>query len=695
MKLLTLSACLIQACLAAVALGNDAPFVHDGERGTAHTWFEERFGADASKLPFSFTVGGEKSTDVLQRSKVDSQTEQVGENQTKRTITWTDEKTQLETKVVAVQYADFPNVEWTVHFKNIGAGDSPIIADVEAIDVSQAVPAEASTILHHLKGSRAAPNDFEPYEMGLTMRTAATFRSAGGRGTNGSWPFFNVNWGDQGLIVVMGWPGQWNLTLERDGAGALAIRGGQENTHFKLHAGETARTPLVVVQWYEGDWVRGQNVWRRWMVAHNVPKVDGKPPKSQLVACSSHQFGEMINANEENQKQFIDRYLEEKFPLAYWWMDAGWYENDGVWTTTGTWEVDKKRFPNGLRAITDHGREKGVKAIVWFEPERVAPNSWLYRERPQWLLAPPKNPGDQLYDENWRLLNLGNEEAREWLISHINGLIKSQGIDLYRQDFNMDPVLYWRNGEPADRQGIAENHYVSGYLAYWDALLAANPGLRIDTCASGGRRLDLETLRRSVPLVRSDCLFEPTSQQAHTYGLSLWLPYHGTGTLVGKSAIGQNTTEGVNDYDFRSHMASSVTACWDMRDKSLNYDALRKLTGELATVAPFYQADYYPVTPHTLATSDWIAWQFNRPETGEAVVQAFRRQDSPEPEQLLKLEGLDPNAEYRIQTLGADQTWKSKGSELMDHGLEAKLPEKRSAAVYLLTKEASETVTQN
>jgi alpha-galactosidase len=695
MRLLILLTCLGNSVFMAFAHGGEAFVIQERELGAARTWFDERFSGDVAKLPFSFSVGEEPSVKYLAHAKADAKTEKLDDHRTQRTLTWTHEASHLETKVIAVQYDDFPSVEWTLHFKNVGGNDTPIISDIEAANTNQAVPAEASTILHHLKGSRAAPNDFEPYEMGLTMRTEATFRSAGGRGTNGSWPYFNINWGDQGLILAMGWPGQWNVTFERDGAGGLAIRGGQEQTHFKLHPGETARTPLVVLQWYAGDWIRGQNVWRRWMVSHNLPRVDGKLPSSQLVACSSHQFGEMIHANEQNQKEFIDRYLAEKFPLAYWWMDAGWYVNDGVWTTTGTWEVDNERFPNGLRAVTDHARRKGVKSIVWFEPERVAPGSWLYRERPKWLLSPPPNPGDQLYDANWRLLDLGNDEARSWLIDHVNGLIRSEGIDLYRQDFNMDPVCYWRQGEPEDRQGFTENRYVAGYLAFWDALLAANPGLRIDTCSSGGRRLDLETLRRSVPLVRSDCLFEPASQQAHTYGLSLWLPYHGTGTLVGKSAIGQNTTEGVSVYDFRSHMASSVTACWDMRDKSLNYDKLRQLVSELTAIAPFYQADYYPLTPHTLSPSEWIAWQFNRPETGEAIVQAFHRQDSSQPEHRLKLRGLDPNAQYCILAVETEDSWTESGATLMEDGLKATLPEKRSAESYQISKIQSRGIGQN
>ncbi len=683
-------AALLVALLTALdsrAAKND--FVHKEDLDAARPWIEKHFGSPA-ELPFSFKVGDESSKDVLSRAKLDRSNKQLDEDRIEHSLVFTDEKSNLEIRCTAIEYYDYPNVEWTVYFRNVGKADSPVISDIRAVNLQLAAPPEKDFVLHNERGSRATPSDFQPHETVLGMAADLRLQSLGGRPTNGAMPYFNLHWPEQGMIVVLGWPGQWSIDFKRDGGSGLTVSGGQELTHFKLHAGEIARTPLVALQWYQGDWMRGQNIWRRWMVDHNLPRVEGKLPPAQMVACSSHQFGEMIHANEENQKLFIDRYLEEKLPLKYWWMDAGWYINDGTWVTTGTWEVDKKRFPKGLRAVTDHAHEKGVKSIVWFEPERVAKGTWLYEKHPEWLLTPPANPGDQLYDPNWRLLNLGNPEARQWLIDRVNGLIKSEGIDLYRQDFNVDPLLFWQNNEPEDRQGITENLYVQGYLAYWDALRAAKPDLRIDTCASGGRRLDLETLRRSVPLVRSDYLFEPSSQQAHTYGLSMWAPYHGTGTLVGHSAIGLNTSEGVSEYDFRSHMASSVTACWDMRDKKLNYDELRRLTGELTRVAPFYISDYYPLTKYSLNDNRWIGWQFNRPEAGQAVVQAFRRDKAPESSQTWKLHGLERDAEYRVEPLGHGESSVTSGAALMDQGLKIELTNARSAAVYMLTKQTSE-----
>jgi hypothetical protein len=170
----------------------------------------------------------------------------------------------------------------------------------------------------------------------------------------------------------------------------------------------------------------------------------------------------------------------------------------------------------------------------------------------------------------------------------------------------------------------------------------------------------------------------------------MWLPYHGTGTLVGRSAIGQNTPEGVSEYDFRSHMASSVTACWDMRDEKLDYNELRRLTTELSRVAPFYLSDFYPLTDYSLESTHWIGWQFNRPESGEAIVQAFRRESSPESTQTWKLQGLDRNAKYRLEALGHGQSSVVSGTSLLDEGLRIELPNARSAAVYILSKQSNE-----
>ena len=70
---------------------------------------------------------------------------------------------------------------------------------------------------------------------------------------------------------------------------------------------------------------------------------------------------------------------------------------------------------------------------------------------------------------------------------HVHNLLTEEQIDVYRQDYNIDPLGYWHGNDTEDRQGITENLYVQGYLAYWDGLLQRNPDLHIDSCSSGGR----------------------------------------------------------------------------------------------------------------------------------------------------------------------------------------------------------------
>ena len=232
----------------------------------------------------------------------------------------------------------------------------------------------------------------------MTPKSQLRLAPEGGRGTNHAFPYYNLAMPGGGLILAVGWPGQWAATFTRDADRGLRIVAGQELTHLVLRPGEEIRTPLVALMFWQGaDAQRAQNLWRRWMIAHNLPRTaDGKLPPPIMPGNTSLEFNEMCNANEENQKQFIDRYVEERVPIDFWWMDAGWYPCNG-WPQTGTWEPDLKRFPQGLRAISDHARAKGIKTLVWFEPERVAGGTWLAENHPEWLLggtlAEPRQPG--------------------------------------------------------------------------------------------------------------------------------------------------------------------------------------------------------------------------------------------------------------------------------------------------------------
>ncbi len=633
---------------------------------------------ESGSLPFSFTYDGKPSAELLKSWDFSHSSKAIDAARVQHSLSWTDPKSRMTVRMEGIEYRDFPSVEWTLYFRNGGTSDSPILEKIQALDLNLARGDRGEFLLHHAVGSPANGHDYEPLTSALAAKSVKRIGAAGGRPTNSDLSYFNIeSTVNDGLIAVVGWPGQWSAEFTRDEGKGLRLVAGQELTHFKLLPGEEVRSPLIVLQFWQGDWIRAQNVWRRWMMAHSMPKPGGQLPPPQVLGCSSRAYEEMIKADEDKQIMFIDRYIEEGIKLDYWWMDAGWYVQEEGWPQVGTWEVDLKRFPHGFRAISDHAHSKGIKILVWFEPERVAHNTWITKNHPEWVLGGAKGG----------LLNLGNPEAAAWLVEHIDTLLTEQGIDFYRQDFNMDPLGLWRANDTEDRQGITEIKHVTGYLAYWDELRRRHPNMLIDTCASGGRRNDLETLRRAVPLWRSDYAFEPVGHQGMTYGLSLWAPYHGTGTVACVNApyYGGGATP-VEPYAFWSNAAPSINCGFDMRVKEIDYAALRTLFEQWRSVSANYYGDYYPLTSYSFEQSAWMAWQFDRPEAGEGMVQVFRRPESIYLSAQLPLRGLEPEAVYEVGKLGETQNVKLTGAELLKTGVTVTLPKRPMAAVYRYAK---------
>jgi alpha-galactosidase len=433
---------------------------------------------------------------------------------------------------------------------------------------------------------------------------------------------------------------------------------------------------IATLFWQGTNIVRAQNVWRQFYLAHIIPHVDGQPqgPLEQI----------QVNGDDAN---YVQTFLDAGITPDICWRDAGaggttWYPSDdgpyapgghprqpslanNSWLNTGTWEVDAKKFPDGFKPFSDWVHNHKMKFLLWFEPERVGSlTSWLGKNHTEWLL-----PATDTTVGN--ILNLGNPDALNWLINHVDELIKSQGIDWYREDMNGGgPLPAWRKSDTCDRQGITENLYVQGHLKFWDELKRRNPGLMIDSCASGGRRNDLETMRRAVPLLRSDFQWPGSKDlyegnQGQTYGLSFWLPFQGSGVY------------GYDPYSYRSfYMASFGMGRLTPDNKA----AQQKAYAECAKIAPdMLFGDYYPLTPYSLNEDAWIAWQFDRPETGEGCVQAFRHPKSKLPTMKLKLQGLDPSKSYEIWDFDENKRCSYSGKDLMLSGLAITLGVRGSA----------------
>jgi len=632
-----------------------------GEMRAAGQWSTARFGHKPSAdPPFSFTYDGKPSTEVLKTWKIETQSRRLDDARTQREVVHTDPATGLVVTCRAVEYRDFPTVEWTVYLKNTSQKDTPILENIQALDLSlQRDEDEAEFVLYHNQGSLTTAQDFQPFTTPLPPAKALPIGTKGGRPMNANMPYFNLQWGQQGLIIVLSWVGQWAASFNRDAGSALHIVGGQEKTHFKLHPNEEVRTPLVVLQFYEGtDRVRSQNIWRRWMIDLNLPRPGGKP-FLPIMSASSLSFYDGAAEEMTMLKGCAARGLK----FDYWWRDAGWYPCGNVWWDTGTWVADPARYPKGLREVADAVHAQGMKLTVWFEPERAVRGSWLYQNHPEWMLGP---------EGRAKLIDLGNPEAFRWLVDMIDKLIVENGIDMYRQDYNFDPLGHWRYQEPQDRQGITEIRQVTGLLAFWDELKKRHPDMPFDNCASGGQRNVLEMMRRGVPLSKSDLAGGTISSQCQLHGLAPWLPYFGAGCPLTGSRYVQ-----------RSNLAPWIGTAEDTRKDTLDYADMRRFMVEWRRVIPYYWGDFYPLTPYSLEETVWMAWQFDSPEKGEGLVQAFRRDKSPEQARVFKLRGLDPKRNYSLRNFDADKTEKISGRQLMEEGLQVSIKDQPGAAVIV------------
>lgn len=123
--------------------------------------------------------------------------------------------------------------------------------------------------------------------------------------------------------------------------------------------------------------------------------------------------------------------------------------------------------------------------MVWFEPERVIRGTQWAVEHPDWMLDIPEHNND-----TYLLFDLGNPEACHWMSKYIGDMLEENGIDYYRQDFNMQPDIYWAANDEPGRTGMKEIRHIEGLYYFWDYLLSRFPNLLIDNCASGGRRID-------------------------------------------------------------------------------------------------------------------------------------------------------------------------------------------------------------
>ncbi len=326
------------------------------------------------------------------------------------------------------------------------------------------------------------------------------------------------------LGVHLGWSGNHRMVLERLTTGECQLQMGV--LHFSqegdLPPGESLDTPeLFIAQSDLGLNAMSQKFHT--YIRHNILKFPA-PQKPRPVTVNTW------------EALYFDHDLDRLKALAgaaadigteRYVLDDGWFKgrNDDT-TSLGDWYPDAKKYPNGLHPIVDFViDETGMEFGLWVEPEMINPDSDLYRQHPDWVLK--LDPYPVMTGRNQLVLDLTNSEVHDYLFDRIGSLLNEYRISYLKWDMNRDLVL------PGDRSGNAAAHRQTMELyRLIDRLRSSFPKVEIESCASGGGRIDYEILKRTHRFWTSDSNDAVERTRIQT-GFSYFFPPEVMGSHIG------------------------------------------------------------------------------------------------------------------------------------------------------------------
>ncbi len=587
-------------------------------------------------------------------------------------------------------YEEFDAIEWVMQHENHGTEKSGILSSINDADVFLPLsvptpkkpgymPKAGDLCVIAMNGmidpdyyrdddTRSAAEFNLSYEyLDKVQGRKRCFANTACRSSDGTMPFFDVTANGGGYIVAIGWTGDWRAEFVGSDEG-VRFKAGLKTTHFYLEPFERLRTSSILVMAYTPEEDK-YNKFRRLIKKHFSHK------RSEEIRDGILAFELWGGLPSEEMKKRIRELSANGIRFEDVWLDAAWYgdcqncisayEGDW-WEQAGNWKVNRRVHPNELRDVAACAEQNGMRLMLWLEPERAMDITEVTKAHPEWFLKLENNPS--------YLLNYGCEEALNHVYHVIEKHVEDLHLSCYRQDFNEYHVdAFFAKNDTEDRRGITEIKHITGMYRLWDSLHEKFPDLLIDNCAGGGRRIDIETLKRSIPFFRSDyqCNFNenPEVLQTHNANISLILPYNGC-TSKTKS----------DTYAIRSAYSSSFGgAFYNAVFQTMSKEDLlwaKKITDEYRSIRRYFSKDFYNHASIVFDPTSWAIFQYHDPETESGIVMAFRREASPFDRVTVKLNGLQSGRSYKFKNRN-DDTCRSSESTL-----DILLPEKRSSVIF-------------
>ena len=332
-------------------------------------------------------------------------------------------------------------------------------------------------------------------------------------------------------------------------------------------------------------------------------------------------------------------------------MDDGWFgkRNDDN-CALGDWVVNEEKLSGGLKKLVDGVKTMGMKFGIWFEPEMISEDSDLYRAHPDYAIQiPGRRP---TLARNQLVLDFSRKEVRDTVYEMVYKVLKSADIDYVKWDMNRYLSDVGSVSLDAEHAGELYHRYVLGLYEMQQRLLTDFPDLLLENCSSGGARFDAGMLYYSPQIWTSDDT-DAIERLRIQEGTELVYPLSTMGAHVSKcpnEQVGRNTP-----FDTRANVALAGTFGYELNIAELPEEDRKKIPGQVALYHRFHSlianGDYYRI--HSWNDEEpWDCWENAAKDKSRAIVTYVQVLGRPNmPSRRIWLEGLNPDAEYRVSKI--------------------------------------------
>jgi len=476
---------------------------------------------------------------------------------------------------------------------------------------------------------------------------------------------------------ALAWSGSWRMVVEQDQANAVRVTGGFNpfDFGFVLHPGQRLETPVFYSGYTQGGMGAASRLLHRFELDRILPRTAGLPegsrPKPRPVIYNSWE-ATGFNVSEAGQVALAERAAA--LGVDRFVMDDGWFgQRKDDHAGLGDWYVNKQKFPNGLKPLIDKVHALGMDFGLWVEPEMVNPNSDLYRQHPDWVLAFPGRP--RMEQRNQLVLNLARPDVRAYVFGFLDKVLTENDIAFLKWDYNRNWSQPGWDQLPAGEQKRVYVDYVRNLYSILTELRRKHPKVEIESCSGGGGRVDLGILRLTDEVWASDNT-DPYDRLIQQYGFSFAYTPQVMMAWVTDSPHWENQRATTVAYRMLSSMQGSLgiganISKWGPEDVA----TAKRLIAAYKQVQPaIAQGDLYRLIAPT-GGSAFSATENVKADKSQAVVFAFIHSTiEGYPYPVLKLKGLDPAAEYALTAIEgkADKAVPAvaSGAWWMNHGLD-------------------------